>query len=576
MTAPGSDSRRAELPVAGASMTPLLRAGDRVGCVPLDPGRLRPGDLVVYRDGEATVCHRFLRARDDGGGRRLFQKGDAISSGSWVSFEQLLGRADYLVIGGRRVELTHGVPRICQALLGVYLLAVERAWGALGLGQRWQPLKRAAQRLAVVPLDLLTRACGEKADASRRRADLTALCALPAPRPEELAARLRGVEDWDDLARMALAHGIQGIALPRLLAPEAADLVPERARAALRDAVLATAAQNLLHKRAILRLLDALPPGVPLLLAKGVALAEFVYDRPSMRPMRDVDFYVRPADVDALERTMAALGYVPEERRRRPREWWIENFQHLEPFVSPDGRVRVEAHLRNASLAMPYRMAMEPAWERSRERLYERRAVRVMAPDDEIAHLILHLYVHDIHLVKLLALCDLDRTVRASADLDWARLVAVAREQGYHKLLHLPLALARELLGTPVPGETLDACRPDDKAGRDVAVLSEYLFRDDIGREQVPFRVTEAMAAPTVAGRWRVLRRALFPTRAELAARYNLPDGSPRAAWYRVAHPFLLARKWGRFALRFLRRDPRQRELMRLSRRVAGWVEKQA
>ena len=409
-------------------------------------------------------------------------------------------------------------------------------------------------------------------DALTRRAALTALCVVPAPNTDALASLLGDVDDWDALTRAILVHGVQGIAYPRLNIPALADIVPSRAIDALREAVVATATQNLFHKRAMVQLLDALPAGVPLLLSKGIGLAEFVYERPSMRPMRDVDFYVRPADGEAVETTMAAVGYVPEERRRRPREWWIENFQHLEPFVSPDGRVRVEAHLRNASTAMPYRMAMEPAWERSRERLYEGRPARAMAADDELVHLILHLYVHDIHLVKLLGLCDLDRIVRANPGLDWGRMLSVAREQGYLKLLHLPLGLARAILGTPVPEATLAACRPDDLAGRDVAIVTDYLFREDITREQVPFRVTEAMRAQSAADRLRIVRRALVPPRTDLLARYNLPDGSRHVWLFRLAHPFLLARKWSGFVFKYVRRDARQRDLLRLSERVRGWV----
>jgi hypothetical protein len=557
-------------------MTPLLRAGDAVAFSAVEPRTLRPGDLVVYRDGDATVCHRFLRAEGTGSAWRMLQKGDAISSGSWIAHADVLGRADVLIVGGRRVDLTRGPAAACQRIAGAYLRAHLLGWDFFGLGPSWPRIKRLKQRAVVVPLDLATRACAvapAPTDPARRRAILTALCRMPAPAPSELAALLAEVTDWDDVSRMVLAHGIQGIATPRLADPEVASVAPEEVRAALRASVVATATQNLFHRRAMREILDALPPGVELLLAKGIGLAAFAYDRPAMRPMSDVDFYIRPADIDAVERAMATLGYRPEERRQRPREWWIANFQHLEPFVSADGRVRIEAHLRNASAAMPYRLAIGPVWDRSRVRSYDGRPVRVMAADDELAHSVLHLYIHDVHLVRLLGLYDLDRTVRANPDLDWDRLVAVGRAQGYARLLYVPLRLARDLLDTPVPDEALAACRPADLPDEEVAFLADYLFRDDVGREQVPLRVTEAIAARGVA-RLRVIARAVFPSAQQLRARYNLADGAPVLV-HRLAHPLRLARKWGNFIRRFARQDDRQRRLVNFSARVAGWIERE-
>ena len=408
-----------------------------------------------------------------------------------------------------------------------------------------------------------------------RQAVLTSLCALPAPDPDDLADRLRAVGDWPSLTRHILAHCIQGITYPRLRAGALKEVVPGHVVDSLRETVRATAAQNLFHQRALQMILDALAGRTPVLLAKGISLIRFAYERPSMRPMTDIDFYIRPEDVDLFERAVEDLGFTPEERRRRPRQWWIENFQHLEPYVSPDGRVRVEPHLRNAGAAMPYRTDMEPVWRRARVVDQGGRAVHVMAPDDELAHLILHLYVHDVHLVKLLGLVDLDRTARAAGGLDWDRLVGTGREQGYDRLLYLPLRLAADLLGTPAPASTLADCRPEDLGESDVEFLASYVFRDDVEREQIPFRVTEALAARGARERLRLAARTLAPPGREIAERYNLPDGSPRVPLFRLLHPFLAGGKWARFLMRMVRGDARQRRLMRLTALVSGWARRE-
>ena len=311
-----------------------------------------------------------------------------------------------------------------------------------------------------------------------------------------------------------------------------------------------------------------MPDGAELLLAKGIDLAEFVYGRPSMRAMTDIDLFVRPGDVDAAERTAESLGYAPEERRRRPRAWWIENFQHLEPLLSPAG-VRIELHLRNASRAMPYKMEMAPVWERSRAVPYGGRIVRVMTVEDHLVFLVLHLYVHEIHLVKLLGLVDLDRTIRSAADFDWDAVLARTRAEGTAALLYLPLRLAADLLNAPVPPEVLAACRPEDLADAELAFLADYIFRDDVGREMVPTRISQAMAGKQGAAQ--IARKMLLPSAAELRERYNLPERSPRVPLYRLIHPLALAWKWSGF-VRGLVLGGRQRRLMSLSAKVAGWT----
>jgi hypothetical protein len=337
-----------------------------------------------------------------------------------------------------------------------------------------------------------------------------------------------------------------------------------------------------------------------------------------MRQMADIDFYIPPDSAELFENIAVDAGWCPEERRNRPREWWAENFQHLEPLLSPDRTVKIEAHLRNAGREMPYQMDVARAWERSTVRDYDGREVRVMAPDDDLAALILHLYVHDIYLVKLLGLCDLDRVVRAGTPvlpnppldlppssggrielelragtppphdgggrgevvpaktLDWDRFVHEGREQGYLHLLHLPLALAADLLGTPVPAEVLAQTRPDDLTDADIAFLREFVFRDDVARQQVPARVTEAMEARGISGKARVLLRSAFPSKNSLAERYNLPADSSRVCLYRLLHPLFLLKRWGGFLANLLAGDARQKRIVRLSAKVRGWARTDA
>ena len=60
---------------ASSSMAPLVREGDALRLVPLDRGRVGPGDLVAFVEGSVLVVHRVL-ARTPAG---VVTKGDALA-----------------------------------------------------------------------------------------------------------------------------------------------------------------------------------------------------------------------------------------------------------------------------------------------------------------------------------------------------------------------------------------------------------------------------------------------------------------------------------------------------------------
>ena len=145
------------LETAGDSMHPLLTRGDRVGFVAARPSDLRVGDLFLFEDAGATVCHRFLGWVGKAGGRCALQKGDNISAPSEVEPEAILARVVFLDQRDRRVALDGGLACALQRIMGRYLGAVEVLWRIFGKGAQGRPVKRAVQRLCVRPLGGLTR-----------------------------------------------------------------------------------------------------------------------------------------------------------------------------------------------------------------------------------------------------------------------------------------------------------------------------------------------------------------------------------------------------------------------------------
>ncbi|MCI5224994.1 MAG: hypothetical protein D3924_20580, partial [Candidatus Electrothrix sp. AR4] len=67
---------------------------------------------------------------------------------------------------------------------------------------------------------------------------------------------------------------------------------------------------------------------IPVLLVKGIALCNLVYQDPGLRPMRDIDLLVNKSDLAAAKETLLDLGYLPEKGHDIP-----DDYYHLPPMV---------------------------------------------------------------------------------------------------------------------------------------------------------------------------------------------------------------------------------------------------
>ena len=135
--------RRLRCPAYGASMFPLIRAGQWLEVAPLKDTLPRVGDIIVYRTPSGPlVAHRVWRCQPAAGGR-YFTRGDAFPWWAMEAVEphRVLGRVVALEWRpGRRLNLECAPARFVGLLLAA--LAPILAWAARGL-QNLRPRPRA-------------------------------------------------------------------------------------------------------------------------------------------------------------------------------------------------------------------------------------------------------------------------------------------------------------------------------------------------------------------------------------------------------------------------------------------------
>jgi hypothetical protein len=129
----------------GSSMFPLLTTGSVIQVDPVAASDLRPGDVMVYRVGEAVVAHRLVQKSWELGRLRLWARGDSFprhARGEDITPEQVLGRVATVDWGkGLKIKIDAGWGRALGIILGTIAPLIWRAAPALcRLKERLTPL----------------------------------------------------------------------------------------------------------------------------------------------------------------------------------------------------------------------------------------------------------------------------------------------------------------------------------------------------------------------------------------------------------------------------------------------------
>ena len=187
-------------------------------------------------------------------------------------------------------------------------------------------------------------------------------------------------ESWEAVLPLAVRHGagplVAFIARPHV----------DSARRAWCDRILAASWTR--HSKSLQQLDDVLPilgdAEIPSLSLKGPLLAQRYYQPAFVRkPSGDLDLGVRKADLNRAIEALGRAGYAPEPRLREARA----TNHHL--TLEHPSRLHIELHfnLSHKALGIPVDEFIDRSVGYS---LPSGRAARILAPADEILHLVLH------------------------------------------------------------------------------------------------------------------------------------------------------------------------------------------
>ncbi len=271
-------------------------------------------------------------------------------------------------------------------------------------------------------------------------------------------------------------------------------------------------------------------------------LARSVYGEMALRPFRDLDFLLRPDDVDRALTLLETLGYLQPSTLSPNQDRHFRLYACQYRIPRRDARVWIEPHWALSQHIFAVDLDHEALWERAVSVDIDGHRARRFAPRDELLVLCIHGFTEQWRRLKWI--CDIAEFVRANRAIDWDALMREARAVGCARILVLGLVLAHDLLDAPVPDRVF--AHRDSRLDGLIARVHRALFEEK--SERLPLWKPNAFrfhARERLRDKARYVLRTVLAPRPAIIEWVRLPD-SLLWAYYptRWIHDYLLLPPW--------------------------------
>lgn len=235
--------------------------------------------------------------------------------------------------------------------------------------------------------------------------------------------------------------------------------------------------------------------GVETVLLKGIAFCQTLYPDPALRPMNDLDFWIRPSDISAAWNTLETMGLHSKGLWNNP-DAIPEHVTQLDfyPDTPQTSPYNVEIHWDLCQKAtVRGRLPLERWWAEAQTISWRGQAVKVLSPGAALVHTAVHQMLEHRGELRWRWLLDIDQMIRGQAGYeltaaDWAQVLADSQTSGVLPAVQAAIRLTTRWFATPLPepaqallavvadeaqtSQVADIARPDRSVAGKVFLLS--------------------------------------------------------------------------------------------------------
>ena len=292
------------------------------------------------------------------------------------------------------------------------------------------------------------------------------------------------------------------------------------------QAYLSTAAKNMVALHDAERLLSNLQrEGLAVAGLKGIYLLEQVYGNIGARSMNDIDILVKKQDLAESLKVLQELGY-------KPTAYFSLDDQNIDtkhvPPMEKAGGYMLEVHWTLLEEYEPFTIDFDALWDRMVPVKIANVNALALGFEDLILHLCLHLTYQHYLTLGLRGLLDIALVLHKFADeIDWSKLIEIARSWGAERVTALTLKLVESQLNVPIPANVYTSLLLPERITPELLEKARSLLLE---REQSVANLTpdlvEMSASKNLITKVKIGLQRVFIPRLALARIYNVPPNS--------------------------------------------------
>lgn len=360
-------------------------------------------------------------------------------------------------------------------------------------------------------------------------------------------------DQWEALMLEAESQAISPILYSLLVELEKTSNLDFPSKERLHQSYIITAVRNTLILHNTQELLSNLRDAeIAVAALKGIYLLETVYTDIGTRAMNDIDILIKKKDLAECINILEGLGYKPTTYFSLD-DANIDT-KHVPPMQRESGAM-VEVHWTLLEEDEPFTIDADALWERTLPATIANIDALSLGIEDLILHLCLHLtYQHYLNL-GLRGLLDIAMVIhKFQSQIDWKKLVEIAKAWGAEKVTALTLKLVETQLNVPIPAEVINSLLPEgippSLLGQARSQLLERVrFEDRLTPDLVKMNASKNIFSKIKIGLQRV-----FISRLALARTYNISPSSPKIFYFYWIRAKYLIRNYGSTLRRLLKR----------------------